>query len=366
MRPESSIMKLAIIVGTRPEIIKMAPVVRECEDRVLDHFVLHTGQHYAYRLDGIFFDELRLRQPTYNLNVGSGSHGQQTGRMLSDIEEVLLTERPDVVLVEGDTNTVLAGSLAAKKLLIKTGHIEAGLRSYDMTMPEEINRILADHASDYLFAPTSNARDTLQGEGIPSERIFVTGNTIVDALYRYLPIAEKTSSALRDLGLEKGLYFLVTAHRQENVDVQDRLRSLLSSLGSVHRKYHMPVIYPIHPRTKRRIEEFGLEVPTGVALVEPLGFLDFLHLEAHAALVLTDSGGVQEETCVLQVPCVTMRENTERPETLRVGSNALAGTDPARILAEVGQMLARKRTWANPFGDGKAARRVIDTIVNEA
>jgi UDP-N-acetylglucosamine 2-epimerase (non-hydrolysing) len=358
-------MKIAIVVGTRPEIIKMSPVMQECENRKLDYFVLHTGQHYAYNLDGIFFEELGLSQPRYNLDVGSASHGRQTARILVDIEDVLLKERPDVVLVEGDTNTVLAGAVGAVKLHIKVGHVEAGLRSYDRTMPEEINRILADHISDYSFAPTEKARDILLGEGIPAKRIFVTGNTIVDAVYEHVATAGKRDNILAKLALRRGHYFLVTAHRQENVDVRDRLQGILRGLESVYDEHHMPLVYPIHPRTRDRIERFGLEVPIGIELIEPVGFLDFLQLEAHAALVLTDSGGVQEEACVLRVPCVTLRDNTERPETLEVGSNSLAGTDPDRVLAEVRRMLARDRDWANPFGDGKAAQRVIEAITDE-
>ena len=357
-------MKVAIIVGTRPEIIKMSPVIRECENRKLDYFILHTGQHYAYNLDAIFFEELGLPRPRYNLDVGSGSHGQQTARILADTEDVLLKERPDVVLVEGDTNTVIAGALAAVKLHIKVGHVEAGLRSYDRNMPEEINRILADHISDYLLAPTENARNILLEEGIPKEKVFVTGNTIVDAVYEHMAIAEKRENVLGRLGLKEGEYFLVTAHRQENVDVKNRLQGILRGLELVHREYHVPLVYPIHPRTKERIEGFGLEVPVGIQLIEPLGFLDFLQLETHAVLVLTDSGGVQEETCILRVPCVTMRENTERPETLAVGSNSLAGTDPDSILTEVKRMLARETNWANPFGDGKAGQRVVEAITD--
>ncbi len=354
---------VAIILGTRPEIIKMSPVIRELEKRDVNFFIIHTGQHYSYNLDGVFFEQLRLPAPKYNLRVGSGSHAEETGRMLVGIEQVLLEEKPDIVLVEGDTNSVLAGALAAAKLHIKVGHVEAGLRSYDRNMPEELNRMLTDHLSDYLFAPTEKARRILLGEGIPYERIFVTGNTIVDALYQNLELAQRKSRILNVLGLKQKGYFPVTAHRQENVDVRDRLQGIFEGLRLVYEGFHLPLIYPVHPRAKRRIEEFKLEVPLGLRLIEPIGFLDFLLLEANAALVLTDSGGVQEETCVLKVPCVTLRDNTERPETLEVGSNILAGISPQRILDSVDLMLSRERNWQNPFGDGKASTRVVRTVL---
>ena len=334
-------MKISIILGTRPEIIKMSPIIRECEKQRLDYFILHTGQHYTYNLDKIFFEDLELPEAKYNLDVGSGSHAEETGKMLIGIEKVLKEEKTDVVLVEGDTNTVLAGALAASKLHIKVGHVEAGLRSYDRTMPEEINRVLADHVSDYLFAPTEKAKENLLREGIEENKISVTGNTIVDAVYQNLEIAKRKVDVLNKLDLEKGGYFLVTAHRQENVDIKERLKGILDGLELVYRKFNYPIIYPVHPRTKKKIREFGLEVPNGVELIEPLGFLEFLQLEANAKLVLTDSGGVQEETCILKVPCVTLRDNTERPETLNVGSNVLAGVNQEKISEGVKLMLKR-------------------------
>lgn len=356
-------MKIAIVLGTRPEIIKMSPVIRQCATQGLDYFILHTGQHYDYALDAIFFKELEISLARYNLQVGSGTHAGQTARMLVGIEEILLEEEPSVVLVEGDTNTVLAGALAAAKLHIRVGHVEAGLRSYDRRMPEEINRILADHVADYLFPPTEQARQILLGEGISEDKLFVTGNTIVDAVHQNLEIAQRKSTILDTLGLEQGRYFLVTAHRQENVDVASRAAGILRGLAMVSQEYCLPVIYPIHPRASARFSEFGLEVGGGVRLIEPLGYLDFLLLEKGATLALTDSGGVQEETCVLGVPCVTLRDNTERPETLGVGSNALAGTEPERIVQQVGAMLRRERNWANPFGDGRAGERIVEAVV---
>jgi len=355
-------MKISIILGTRPEIIKMLPVIRECEKQNIDYFILHTGQHYSYNLDRIFFEELELPAAKYNLDVGSGTHAEETGKMLMGIEKILKEEKPDVVLVEGDTNTVLAGALAASKLHIKVGHVEAGLRSYDRTMPEEINRVLTDHISDYLFAPTVKARENLLREGIEKDKIFVTGNTIVDAVYQNLEIARRKVDILNKLNLNPEGYFLVTVHRQENVDVKERLKGILEGLELVYNKFDLSIIYPIHPRTRKRIKEFGLEVPKGIELIEPLGFLEFLQLEANAKLVLTDSGGVQEETCILRVPCVTLRDNTERPETLEVGSNILAGVNQEKILESVKTMLSKERNWENPFGDGRAGKRVAEIL----
>ena len=352
-------MKIILVLGTRPEIIKMSSIIRECAMKDLDYFILHTGQHYSYEMDKVFFKELELPEAKYNLDIGSGSHAEQTGKMLIGIEKVLMKEKPDIALVEGDTNTVLAGALAASKLHIKVGHVEAGLRSYDRNMPEEINRILTDHVSDYLFAPTKKAREILLEEGIIESKIFVTGNTIVDAVYQNLEIAERRVDALNKLGLKKGEYFLVTAHRQENVDIRARLKGILEGLELVYKEFNLPITYPIHPRTAKKITEFGLEPPKGVELIKPVGFLEFLQLEAHANLILTDSGGVQEETCVLKVPCVTLRDNTERPETLEVGSNVLVGTNQEKIFEGVNMMLKRKRDWKSPFGDGRAGERIV-------
>ena len=358
-------MKIAIVLGTRPEIIKMSPIIRELKNRDLDYFILHTGQHYSYNLDKIFFEDLELPAPKYNLDVGSGSHAEETGKMLIGIEKVLKEEKPDVALVEGDTNTVVAGALAASKLHIKVGHVEAGLRSYDRNMPEEINRALADHVSDYLFAPTEKAKENLLREGIEKGKIFVTGNTIVDAVYQNLEISRRKVNVLNKLNLNPEEYFLVTAHRQENVDVKEKLKGILDGLELIYREFNLPIIYPIHPRTMKRIKEFGLEVPKGIELIEPIGFLEFSQLEANAKLVLTDSGGVQEETCILKVPCITLRDNTERPETLEVRSNVLVGVNQNKILEGVKLMLTKERNWINPFGDGKAGKKIVKVVMHD-
>jgi UDP-N-acetylglucosamine 2-epimerase (non-hydrolysing) len=357
-------MKIAIVLGTRPEIIKFSPVIREYERLGLDYFVLHTGQHYSYNMDKVFFEQLELPEARHNLDVGSGSHAEQTGKMLIGIEKVLNQEKPDIVLVEGDTNTVLAGALAAVKLHIKVGHVEAGLRSYDREMPEEINRVLADHCSDLLFAPTEKSKNILLGEGISEAKIFVTGNTIVDAVHQNLEISKRKKTVLKDLDLKKRGYFLVTVHRQENVDNKERFYGILEGLQMIKEEFDMSVLYPIHPRAKKQMKTFDLK-PAGLRLIEPLDYLSFLQLESKANLVLTDSGGVQEETCILKVPCVTLRYNTERPETLEVGSNILAGTDPDEILKKTMQMLSVRKLWDNPFGDGKAGEKIVRIIVNQ-
>jgi len=351
---------VSIILGTRPEIIKMSPIIRESERRGLDYFILHTGQHYSYEMDRVFFDELSLPSAKYNLDVGSGSQAEQTGRILVGVEKVLLEEKPDVVLVEGDTNSVMAGALAVVKLGIRVGHVEAGLRSFDRSMPEEINRVVADHVSDYLFAPTETSRRNLLNEGISDENIYVTGNTVVDAVNQNLELSRRVD-ALSRFGLEKGAFFLVTLHRAENVDSETRLGKILSGLMRVRDEYSLPVLFPVHPRTRKMIDFFGFNLHD-ISLVEPVSYLDFLQLESEARLVLTDSGGVQEETCILGVPCVTLRDNTERPETVEVGSNIVSGVEEASILNAVEEMLRRDCGWGNPFGDGCAGERIMNIL----
>ncbi len=357
-------IKIAIVLGTRPEIVKMAPIIRECRRRRLDFILVHTEQHRSYEMDQVFFEDLQLPAPHFRLGVGSGTHGRQTAALLSRIEEILLEHHPAVVLVQGDTNTVLGGSLAAAKQHIRVGHVEAGLRSYDRRMPEELNRILADHLSDYLFAPTEKAKMILLKEGVSGERVFMTGNTIVDAIRQNLDIARETCDPLHEHRLQPQGYIVVTAHRPENVDHRDRLLKLLSAMDLVQRELSIPLIYPLHPRTESMVRRYGLEVPDSVRVIKPIGFLAFLKLEAEAALVLTDSGGMQEEACVLQVPCVTLRDSTERPETVAVGANLLAGIEPQRVLSCVQQMLGRNGDWPNPFGDGRSGERIVELIMS--
>jgi UDP-N-acetylglucosamine 2-epimerase (non-hydrolysing) len=364
-RRRVSELKVSIVLGTRPEIIKLSPVIRQCEHLGLHYFILHSGQHYSYNMDRVFFQQLELPDAKHNLDVGSGSHGEQTGKMLIGIERILSKEKPDIVLVEGDTNTVLAGALAAVKLDIRVGHVEAGLRSYDRHMPEEINRILADHCSDFLFAPTEKSKQTLLSEGVAEEKIFVTGNTVVDAVFQNLEISKARMNVIDEMGLKGGEYFLATVHRQENVDDETRLHGIIDGLERVKEQFNVELVYPIHPRAAKRLKEFGLELKD-VTLVEPLDYLGFLQLESNAKLVLTDSGGVQEETCILGVPCVTLRDNTERPETVDVGSNVLAGSNPDRIVEMAKFMLNKDRNWSNPFGDGNAGKRIVKILDEES
>lgn len=339
----------------------MSPVIRECERRGVDYYILHTGQHYSFEMDRVFFEELHLPAPKYNLDVGSGNHGEQTGKMLTGIEKVLMEDTPDVVLVQGDTNTVLAGALAASKLHIKVGHIEAGLRSFDRTMPEEINRVVADHISDYLFAPTENSKKYLLAEGIPEEKVFVTGNTVVDAVYQNLEISKQTKRTLSNLGLKEGEYFLTTVHRAENTDKRERLSSILSGFEQIYKEFNLPIIFPAHPRTVKMIKEFKLEIPEGTKVIDPVGYLDFLQLEGAAKLILTDSGGLQEEACILGVPCVTLRDNTERPETVEVGANVVCGEKSVMLCVK--QMMQVGKGWKNPYGDGDAAEIMLKELI---
>lgn len=355
-------MKLAIILGTRPEIIKMSSLIRACEKHSLDYFIIHSNQHYSPEMDEIFFDELELPKPKYNLGVGSLSHAKMTAKMLDGLEEILVEEKPDVIFVQGDTNTVMAGALAASKLGVKIAHIEAGLRSYDRTMPEEINRIVTDHISDYLFPPTPKAAEILIEEGIDDKKIFKVGNTIVDAVYQNLDIAQDKINVPKNLKLEKGKYFLLTMHRPSNVDIKENLESIIKALAEIAKEYQLPMIFPIHPRTKKQMEAFGLALPEGVREIQPVGFLEMLQLERNAKLILTDSGGIQEEACILKVPSVTLRENTERPETVEVGASILAGSDTEEILRATKKMVTTAPTWENPFGDGKSAEKIINIV----
>ncbi len=356
-------LKIAVVVGTRPEIIKMAPIIRFCKENKINFFVIHSGQHYSYNMDRVFFGDLKLPEPKYKLNVGSGYQGEQTSKILQRIEKVLINEKPDVTLVQGDTNTVLAAALASVKLHIPVGHVEAGLRSYDSSMPEEINRTLTDHMSKFLFAPTKKQKLILKQEGVV-KNVFVTGNTIVDAVFQNIKLARSKSKILDKLNLERNKYTLITIHRAENVDNKLRFESILKSINLLIKKYPgLKFVYPIHPRSKKRIREYKLRIPKGLILTEPLGYLDFLMLESNARIVMTDSGGLQEESCILRVPCVTLRYNTERPETVEVGANVIAGTKPRRILYYFKKMLNKRRYWKNPFGDGKSSERIIKILL---
>lgn len=347
----------------------MSPLIRGLQNK--NSFLIHTNQHYSENMDKIFFEELNLKRPDYNLNIGSSSHGNQTGRMLVEIEKVLLNEKPDIVLVQGDTNTVLAGALAASKLNIKIAHIEAGLRSFDRKMPEETNRVLTDHISHYLFAPTEIAKKNILREGILEKNIFVVGNTIVDATVQNLKIAEQNKDICTFLSNLTGNneYFLLTLHRAENTDSVENLSKLVFAITQIVKKYQKQIIFPVHPRTKKKLIEFGLFNDLSknnlVKVIEPIGYLEFLMLEKNARLIITDSGGVQEEACILNVPCVTLRENTERPETILVNSNILSGCEPEKILNSIDFMLNNNNTWENPFGKGNSGEKIIEILLNK-
>lgn len=352
----------AFVFGTRPEFIKVAPVLAAADRRGLSTYVVHTGQHYSASLDDVFFEQLDIPEPDVNLGVGSGDHGAQTGAMLAGVERHLREQDPDVVFVQGDTNSTLAGALAATKLGLAVAHVEAGLRSYDREMPEEINRVVVDHVADHLFPPTNDGATLLRREGISADRITVTGNTIVDAVRDNRAVAARTSTILADLDLVEGEFALLTAHRAETVDDEATFAAVLEGVGVAAEQLGLEVIYPVHPRAADRLESFDLDVPAGIRLVEPADFFDFLRLEDAAAIAFTDSGGVQEETCILGTPCVTLRYGTERPETAYVGANCIAGHEPVDILAAAIAMRGKAGDWDVPFGDGDAADRILDAL----
>lgn len=368
-------MKIAIILGTRPEIIKMAPIVDEIEKRGIDSCIIHTGQHYDYEMSDNFFKDLEIKSPDYNIHVGSGSHGKQTGFMMKGIEEVLVEEKADIVLVQGDTNAVLAGALVASKLHIAVGHVEAGLRSFDFTMPEELNRMAADVCSLMYFVPTKQSAINLLAEGISRKKLFITGNTVVDACFRHLDIAKKIGiqeESLANLNIEDMDNILtLTMHRAENVDDKDRLINIIGALKELK---DVNIIFPIHPRTKKTLENFNLFDELNelehVHIIKPLGYLDFLVLTSYSTLILTDSGGLQEEAITLDVPVLTLRYNTERPETVTAGGNILVGADKEVILENANKILNDKefankmKNAINPYGAGDAAIKTIDAIEN--
>jgi len=352
-------MKVAIILGTRPEIIKMAPIIYELKKRKIIFYIIHTGQHYSYNMDKIFFEQLQLPKPKYKLEVGSANQGMQTGKIIERIEKVLIKDKPDIILVQGDTNSVLGGAIAAKKLGIKIGHVEAGLRSFDDTMPEETNRILADHCSDFLFAPTKTSQNNLVKEGIDKKKIFVTGNTIVDSVKKNLE--NSFNGLLTKYNIKEKEYFLVSIHRQENVDNKKRFESIIKGLKLIAKKYKIPVIYPIHPRSEKMARKFKISLD-GLNVIKPIDYFSFLNLEKNAKLVLTDSGGVQEECCIVKTPCITLRYNTERPETVTVKANIVSGTNPRNIIKCVNKMLKSKQSWLNPFGNGNTSKKIVDIM----
>lgn len=361
--------KIGIVLGTRPEIIKLAPVILELEKRQVPYFVIHTGQHYSDNMDSIFWRILRLPLPKYQLKIQEPTHARQTSEMLRRVDEILEKEKPTWILVQGDTNSTLAGALATSKHKeIKLAHLEAGLRSFDKAMPEEINRLIVDRISDLLLTPTPESTQYLMKEGFLQEQIHEVGNTVEDVLKMNIPFATSTSTIMHRLHLAPQSYMLVTIHRQENTDDRERLLPILDSLFFSARLHDLEVVFPIHPRTRQRILQWDYQVPEYVKMIDPVDYYDFLLLEKNARLVATDSGGVQEETCILGVPCITLRENTERPETIRLGANVLVGVDRDKIRKAVDEQLIRttfgtKAAWVAPYGGGHASQRVVDLLV---
>ncbi len=355
-------MRILYVVGTRPNLVKTAPVIGALRARLPDggHTIVHTGQHYDRQMSEIFFEELGMPAPDHMLEVGSGSHAQQTARTMERLEPVLVAERPDLVLVPGDVNSTLAAVLTAAKMGIAVGHIESGLRSFDRTMPEELNRIVADEFSEHLFLHSDEAIENLRAEGIPDERMHFVGNTMIDTLVALEGRFRDLGAAAR-LGVEPGSYALVTLHRPALVD-GPLLADAVAELAKLAAE--MPVVFPVHPRTRKMMEAVGGADAEGLLLTEPLGYLEFLSLIADAAAVLTDSGGIQEETTYLGIPCFTLRDNTERPVTVRAGTNTLLGLDPAAISTIPAALAERPagRLEPPPLWDGRAAERLADVL----
>ncbi len=352
------------VVGARPNFMKIAPILAACRVApALRSTLVHTGQHYDEAMSSLFFDQLRIPRPDVNLDVGSGSHAQQTGAILQKFEPVLLAQRPDLVLVVGDVNSTVACSLAAVKLGIPVAHVEAGLRSFDRTMPEEINRILTDAIADLLFVTEPSGVLNLEREGIDPSRIHLVGNVMIDTLLSHREAAARSDVVTR-LGLSPSAYGVLTLHRPANVDTPSVLRGILEPLADLAR--NMPIVFPVHPRTRAALgpQQPLLGTGQGIRLVEPLGYLDFVRLMADARVVLTDSGGIQEETTILRVPCITIRDNTERPITITDGTNRLAGTSADGIRRAIGEVLAAPLAPSAPppLWDGKAAVRIAEII----
>lgn len=352
-------MRVICVVGARPNFMKIKPVIDALDRRSVEVVLVHTGQHYDASMSTIFFDELGIRAPDHHLDVGSGTHAQQTSAVMIGLEPIVARLLPDVVVVVGDVNSTLAAALVAAKATVPVAHVEAGLRSGDWSMPEEVNRVVTDRVSTYLFAPSPDAVDNLRTEGYDDTRIHLVGNVMIDTLLANLDRA-RARPVLRDLGLEQGRYGVVTLHRPSNVDELGRMEELLGALGEVAAE--CPLVLPVHPRA--RDVYAGLAIPDGLRLIPALGYLDFVALQAGARLVLTDSGGIQEETTVLGVACLTLRESTERPITVTEGTNVVVGRDPRRIVAEARRVLEHGIVARRPtFWDGHAAERIADALL---
>jgi UDP-N-acetylglucosamine 2-epimerase (non-hydrolysing) len=356
--------KLLHVVGARPNFVKIAPLYQEVDRREgVDQYLVHTGQHYDDEMSGVFFEEFGLPAPDVNLEVGSGTHAVQTAEVMTRLEPVLDEVRPDWVIVVGDVNSTVAATLVAVKKGIRTAHVEAGLRSFDRTMPEEINRILTDQVADLLLTPSRDGDENLAREGVPAHRIAFVGNIMIDTLAQLLPRARERWSDVGDrLGVSQP-FALTTLHRPGNVDDPDRLRQILAGLEAVAQD--RPVIFPAHPRTTARMAEFGIEPGPGIRVIDPVGYVDFMALTSHASLVITDSGGIQEETTYLGIPCLTVRPNTERPVTITEGTNRLVDGTRDAIVGAAREALDSSSEPGRPeFWDGQTAGRVVDALLN--
>ncbi len=361
-------LKVINVVGARPNFMKVAPIVEAMRrrEREFTPLVVHTGQHYDAAMSASFFRDLELPEPDVYLGVGSASHAAQTAAVMERFEPVVLSEKPDWVIVVGDVNSTLACALVCSKLGVRVAHVEAGLRSRDRTMPEEINRLLTDQIADLLLTPSADADDNLLAEGIPAGRIRLVGNVMIDSLLKHLPKSAQ-STIREDLELTEKKYVVLTLHRPANVDNPNTFARILAALEEINRR--LPIVFPVHPRTRKTIAELGFSERVAalqnLRVIEPLGYLDFLRLYSGAALVLTDSGGIQEETTVLGIPCLTLRENTERPITVTLGTNTIVGTDPERIVSEAMEALndkTHKPPNIPPLWDGKTADRIVDAL----
>ena len=344
------------VVGARPNFVKAAPVLRAIRERGMRQTLVHTGQHYDGNMSDVFFTQLDIPEPDFNLEVGSGSHASQTAEIMRRFEPVVLERKPDLTLVYGDVNSTVAAALVCSKLLIPVGHVEAGLRSFDRTMPEEINRIVTDRLSDVLFTPSEDGDANLLREGVPKETIHFVGNVMIDSLIRLLPAARNCPKN----GFPER-FALVTLHRPSNVDDFETLRELLNALARVSKDLN--IVFPVHPRTRQRITEFGID-SQNLRLLDPLPYIEFLSLQTRAAVVITDSGGIQEETTYLGVPCLTLRPNTERPITVTSGTNILVGDDRGRLIAELGKIMEgkQKKGVTPPLWDGRTGDRIANIL----
>lgn len=356
--PVANSMHILHVVGARPNFMKTAPVMRALRERSVKQTLVHTGQHYDANMSDVFFSQLAMPRPDVNMGVGSGSHAKQTAEVMARFEPVVLERKPDVVLVYGDVNSTVAAALVCAKLRVCVGHVEAGLRSFDRTMPEEINRLVTDQLADVLFTPSEDGDTNLHHEGISAEKIHRVGNVMIDSLVRLLPAAMQCSTR----GLPSR-YALVTLHLPANVDDSRALKTILQSLLDINKD--LDVIFPVHPRTRQRIAEFGIDV-RHLHLLEPVPYIEFLALQSRATVVITDSGGIQEETTYLRTPCITMRDNTERPITIAMGTNVLVGQDVEKLRNEVSRVLegGAKPSRIPPLWDGRTGERIAEILLN--